>query len=138
MKLEDVKIINLPRFLDARGNLSFAEQNNHIPFEIKRTYWIYDVPGGGNRGGHAFTQTEEFIIALSGSFDVIVDDGINKLTFTLNRSYYGLYIPNGLWRELNNFSTNSLALEFASTEYDPEDYIRDYERYKNLKIDGKI
>jgi dTDP-4-dehydrorhamnose 3,5-epimerase-like enzyme len=136
MKLEDVKIINLPRFLDARGNLSFAEQNNHIPFEIKRTYWIYDVPGGENRGGHAFIQTEEFIIALSGSFDVIVDDGINKRTFTLNRSFYGLYIPNGLWRELNNFSTNSLALEFASTEYDPADYIRDYDEYLKLRNNG--
>ena len=136
MKLEDVKIINLPRFLDARGNLSFAEQNNHIPFEIKRTYWIYDVPGGENRGGHAFIQTEEFIIALSGSFDVIVDDGVNKRTFTLNRSYYGLYIPNGLWRELNNFSTNSLALEFASTEYDPADYIRDYGEYLKMRNNG--
>ena len=136
MKLEDVKIINLPRFLDARGNLSFAEQNNHIPFEIKRTYWIYDVPGGENRGGHAFVQTEEFIIALSGSFDVIVDDGVNKRTFTLNRSYYGLYIPNGLWRELNNFSTNSLALEFASTEYDPADYIRDYGEYIKMRNNG--
>lgn len=133
MTVNDVKLIELPKFLDARGNLSFAEQNNHVPFEIKRTYWIYDVPGGENRGGHAFTQTEEFIIALSGSFDVIVDDGINKRTFTLNRSYYGLYIPNGLWRELNNFSTNSLALEFASTEYDPADYIRDYDEYFKLR-----
>lgn len=136
MTVNDVKLIELPKFLDARGNLSFAEQNNHVPFEIKRTYWIYDVPGGENRGGHAFTQTEEFIIALSGSFDVIVDDGINKRTFTLNRSYYGLYIPNGLWRELNNFSTNSLALEFASTEYDPADYIRDYDEYFKLRNNG--
>ena len=136
MTINDVKIIELPKFLDARGNLSFAEQNNHVPFEIKRTYWIYDVPGGENRGGHAFIQTEEFIIALSGSFDVIVDDGIKKRTFTLNRSYYGLYIPNGLWRELNNFSTNSLALEFASTEYDPADYIRDYDEYLKLRNNG--
>lgn len=136
MTINDVKIIELPKFLDARGNLSFAEQNNHVPFEIKRTYWIYDVPGGENRGGHAFTQTEEFILALSGSFDVIVDDGVNKRTFTLNRSYYGLYIPNGLWRELNNFSTNSLALEFASTEYDPADYIRDYGEYIKMRNNG--
>lgn len=136
MTINDVKIIELPKFLDARGNLSFAEQNNHVPFEIKRTYWIYDVPGGENRGGHAFIQTEEFIIALSGSFDVIVDDGVNKRTFTLNRSYYGLYIPNGLWRELNNFSTNSLALEFASTEYDPADYIRDYGEYIKMRNNG--
>ena len=138
MTINDVKIIELPKFLDARGNLSFAEQNNHIPFEIKRTYWIYDVPGGENRGGHAFKETEEFIIALSGSFDVVVDDGYNKITYALNRSYYGLYIPKGLWREINNFSTNSLALEFASTEYNPVDYIRDYETYMNLKINGKI
>ena len=107
MTVDDVKIIDLPKFLDARGNLSFVEQNNHIPFEIKRTYWIYDVPGGENRGGHAFKETEEFIIALSGGFDVMVDDGDEKKTFTLNRSYYGLYIPKGIWREINNFSTNS-------------------------------
>lgn len=138
MTVDDVKIIDLPKFLDARGNLSFVEQNNHIPFEIKRTYWIYDVPGGENRGGHAFKKTDEFIIALSGGFDVMVDDGQEKKTFTLNRSYYGLYIPNGIWREMINFSTNSLALEFASTEYDPDDYIRDYNEYLTLKDDGKI
>ena len=116
-------IINLPRYIDARGNLSFAEQNNHIPFEIKRTYWLYDVPGGESRGGHAYRENQEFVIALSGSFDVIVDDGHDKMTFNLNRSYYGLYIPNGMWREFNNFSTNSLALEFASTKFNPNDYI---------------
>ena len=138
MTINDVKIIELPKFLDARGNLSFAEQNNHIPFEIKRIYWIYDVPGGENRGGHAFKETEEFIIALSGSLDVVINDGSLQRTYTLNRSYYGLYIPKGLWREINNFSTNSLALEFASTEYNPEDYVRDYEIYKNLKTNGKI
>jgi dTDP-4-dehydrorhamnose 3,5-epimerase-like enzyme len=107
--IEDVKIIELPKFADPRGNLSFVEQLNHIPFEIKRTYWIYDVPGGENRGGHAFKKNEEFIIALSGAFDVIVDDGENKKKFTLNRSYYGLFVPAGLWREMDNFSTNSLA-----------------------------
>ena len=136
MALDKVKIIELPKICDPRGNLSFIEGDNHIPFKIERTYWIYDVPGGENRGGHAFIQTEEFIIALSGSFDVIVDDGFNKRTFTLNRSYYGLYIPNGLWRELNNFSTNSLALEFASTEYDPADYIRDYGEYLKMRNNG--
>jgi len=94
--LKDVKVLELPKFTDPRGNLSFVEQLNHIPFEIKRTYWIYDVPGGENRGGHAFRQNEEFIIALSGAFDVIVDDGKEKKTFTLNRSYYGLYVPAGL------------------------------------------
>lgn len=138
MTVDDVRIIELPKFLDARGNLSFAEQNTHIPFEIKRTYWIYDVPGGENRGGHAFKETEEFIIALSGSFDVVVDDGNVKKTVTLNRSYYGLFIPKGVWREINNFSTNSLALEFASTQYNPDDYIRKYDDYLNYKNHGKI
>ena len=132
------EIVQLPKFLDARGNLSFAQNNTHIPFEIKRTYWLYDVPGGENRGGHAYRETEEFVIALSGSFDVIVDDGKEKKTFHLNRSYYGLYIPKGMWREMDNFSTNSLALEFASTNYNPEDYIRDYNEFLKLKEDGKI
>ena len=108
--VEDVRIIELPKFLDARGNLSFVEQLNHIPFEIRRTYWIYDVPGGEARGGHAFKANQEFIVALSGSFDVVVDDGLKKEKFTLNRSYYGLYVPAGLWRVIENFSTNSLAL----------------------------
>ena len=138
MTVEDCKIIELPRFLDARGNLSFVEQNNHIPFEIKRTYWIYDVPGGEERGGHAFRQNEEFIVALSGAFDVVVDDGQQKKTFTLNRSYYGLYVPNGFWREMKNFSTNSFALEFGSTHYDKADYIRSYEEFLKLKGNGEI
>ena len=127
--INDVKIIELPKFLDARGNLSFAEQNNHVPFEIKRTYWIYDVPGGENRGGHAYRDNEEFIVALSGAFDVVVDDGENRKSFALNRSYYGLYVPAGLWRTMENFSTNSLALEFGSKHFDKEDYIRNYEEY---------
>lgn len=138
MNIEDVKIIELPKFADPRGNLSFVEQLNHIPFEIKRTYWIYDVPGGENRGGHAFIHNEEFIVALSGAFDVIVDDGERKKTFTLNRSYYGLYVPAGLWREMENFSTNSLALEFGSIHYDEKDYIRDYQVYLKMKKDGTI
>ena len=133
VSIEDVKIIELPKFLDARGNLSFVEQLNHIPFEIKRTYWIYDVPGGEERGGHAFKENQEFIVALSGSFDVVVDDGENKKTFTLNRSYYGLYIPQGLWRTMENFSTNSLALEFGSLHYDGADYIYDYEEYLSYR-----
>ncbi len=132
------KIIYLPKFLDARGNLSFVEQENHIPFEIKRTYWLYDVPGGEDRGGHAFRENQEVVIALSGAFDVIVDDGEKKKTFTLNRSYYGLYIPKGLWRTMENFSTNSFALEFGSEHYNKEDYIRDYELFKKMKKDGKI
>lgn len=138
MLIKDVKIIELPKFTDPRGNLSFVEQLNHIPFEIKRTYWIYDVPGGENRGGHAFRQNEEFIVALSGAFDVIVDDGKEKRKFTLNRSYYGLYVPAGLWREMENFSTNSLALEFGSIHYNRYDYIRDYSEYLNLKRNGTI
>ena len=136
--IDDVRIIELPKFTDPRGNLSFAEQLNHIPFEIKRTYWIYDVPGGENRGGHAFRENEEFIVALSGAFDVIVDDGETKKTFSLNRSYYGLYVPAGLWREMENFSTNSLALEFGSIHYNKLDYIRNYEDYLKMKRDGKI
>lgn len=138
MTVEDVKLIELPRFLDARGNLSFVEQLNHIPFEIKRTYWIYDVPGGENRGGHAFIKNQEFIVALSGAFDVVVDDGTNKIRIALNRSYYGLYVPAGLWREIINFSTNSLALEFGSEHYSEEDYIRKYDEFLKLKQDGQI
>ena len=138
ISIQDAKIIELPKILDARGNLSFAEQNNHIPFEIKRTYWIYDVPGGEARGGHAYRKNEEFIIALSGAFDVIVDDGTNKKTFTLSRSYYGLYVPAGLWREMVNFSTNSLALEFGSMPYAPADYIREYDEFIKLKHNGSL
>lgn len=134
----DNKIVNLPKFLDSRGNLSFVEQQNHVPFEIKRTYWIYDVPGGEQRWGRAFKECEEFIISLSGSFDVILDDGHQKHTYTLNRSYYGLYIPKGMWRVLDNFSTNSVALVMASTYYDENDYIRDYEEFIKFKQYGKI
>lgn len=136
--VDDVRIIELPKFLDARGNLSFVEQNSHIPFEIKRTYWIYDVPGGEDRGGHAFKKNEEVVIALSGAFDVVVDDGEQKKTISLNRSYYGLYIPQGLWRAIENFSTNSFALEFGSVGYSVDDYIRDYGGFLKLKKDGKI
>lgn len=129
MTVDEVKIIELPKFLDARGNLSFAENNNQIPFTIKRTYWLYDVPGGVARGGHAEINNEELIIAMSGSFDILVDDGEKQKTYTLNRSYYGLYIPKGLWREIKEFSTNALALEFGSIAYDVNDYIRDYDAF---------
>lgn len=138
MTIDDCKIIELPRFLDARGNLSFAEQNKQIPFKIQRTYWIYDVPGGEARGGHAFRQNQEFIVALSGAFEVVVDDGNKKQVFTLNRSYYGLYVPAGLWRSMENFSTNSFALEFGSMHYDANDYVRDYDDFLKLKKDGEI
>lgn len=130
MSIERVVRINLPKILDERGNLSFLEGNVHIPFEIKRAYWIYDVPGGEERGGHSYFTNQEFIIALSGSFDVILDDGRIQKTFTLNRSYYGLYVPSGIWRQMNNFSTNSLAFVIASTEFNENDYERDFDRFK--------
>ena len=133
MILEKVKLIQLPKILDRRGNLTFIEGNNHIPFEIKRAYWIYDVPGGETRGGHAFREQKEFIVALSGSFDVVVNTGSEKITFQLNRSYTGLYIPKGMWRHMENFSTNSLALVLASTAFNKNDYIYDYDEYCSLK-----
>jgi len=120
------EIINLPKFEDPRGNLSFIEEGRHIRFTIKRTYWIYDVPSGQSRGGHAFKKQHEFIVALSGSFDVKVDNGQKKQIFSLSRSYYGLYIPAGLWRQMQNFSTNSVALVLSSTNFDEYDYIYDY------------
>lgn len=129
MDIRNCQIIDLPKILDRRGNLSIIEQYKNIPFKIARTYWIYDVPGGEKRGGHAYRENEEFIVALSGSFDVVLDDGKNREVFSLNRSYYGLYIPGGLWREMNNFSTNSLALVLASTPYNAEDYIYDYQAF---------
>lgn len=132
------KIIHLPKIVDNRGNLSFIEENSHIPFKIERTFWIYDVPGGENRGGHAFKRTEEFIVALSGSFDVVLNDGEKEQVFQLNRSYYGLYVPKMMWREMRNFSTNSLALVMASTSYDGEDYIRDFEQFKTFVQCGQV
>jgi len=123
------RIISLPKFEDPRGNLTFLEEENHVPFKIERVYWIYDVPGGQVRGGHAFREQQEVIIALSGSFDIIVDDGKTKQIFSLNRSYYGLYVPAGLWRQMQNFSTNSLALILSSTPFNKNDYIRDYREF---------
>lgn len=127
--LAKVKLINLPKIEDPRGNLSFIEEEQHIPFKIERTYWIYDVPGGQVRGGHAFKIQQEFIVALSGSFDVIIDDGKENKTFSLNRSYYGLYLPAGLWRQMENFSTNALAMVLSSTSFSQNDYIRDYSEF---------
>lgn len=138
MEINDCQLFELPRFNDPRGNLSYVEQLNHIPFVIKRTYWLYDVPGGESRGGHAYKDNQEFIVALSGSFDVVLDDGKEKRTFTLNRSYYGLYVPKGLWREMENFSTNSFAMILSSTDFDANDYIRNYDEFLKLKHDGKI
>ena len=134
MKLDKVKILDLPKILDERGNLSFLEGGNHIPFKIKRTYWIYDVPGGQMRGGHAYKNLHEVIIALSGSFDVVLNDGIEEKRYHLNRSYFGLYVPQGIWRHLDNFSTNSLCLIVASDVYDEEDYIRDFEEYQKMNL----
>lgn len=126
----NARIINFPKIVDPRGNLTFIEGNHHVPFDIKRVYWIYDVPGGEIRGGHAFKEQQELIISLSGSFDVVVDNGSSIQKFSLNRSYYGLYVPAGMWRHMENFSTNSLALVLASTVYKKEDYIRDYEEFR--------
>ena len=127
------QIVPLHKAVDARGNLSFFENGNSLPFAIKRTYWIYDVPGGESRGGHAFRETEEFVVALSGSFDVSLDDGNVRQVFHLNRSYYGLYIPRMYWRQMDNFSTNSLALIVASTEFSEDDYIRDYDSFRTQR-----
>lgn len=132
--IEKIKLIELPTIPDLRGNLSIVEEMDEIPFKIERVYWIYDVPGGQVRGGHAFRKQQEMIIALSGSFDVFVDDGTTQKTFSLNRSYYGLYIPAGLWRQMQNFSTNSLAMVLSSTHYYVEDYIRDYNEFVTLSM----
>ena len=134
-RMNKPRVIELARHFDPRGNLSVIEDYKDIPFKIERSYWIYDVPGGEARGGHAYKENDEFIVALSGSFDVILDDGIKKQTFCLNRSYYGLYVPKGIWREMVNFSTNSLAFVLASTKYDAKDYIRDYEEFLRFAKD---
>lgn len=131
----ELQILQLPKFEDPRGNLSFIEEGKHIEFTIQRTYWIYDVPSGQVRGGHAFKKQYELIVALSGSFDVMIDNGKKKENFSLSRSYYGLYIPAGLWRQMQNFSTNSVALVLSSTHYDENDYIYDYSdflKYRNI------
>lgn len=125
-------LCSLPRYLDDRGNLSYFENGNQIPFEIKRVHWIFDVPGGEERGGLAYKETEEFIVAASGSFDVIIDDGTSRWTIQLNRSYNGVYIPKGLWRAVENFSTNAVAIIAASTLYDEDDAIRDYKEFLKL------
>ncbi|MBG6236649.1 hypothetical protein IWX76_003243 [Pedobacter sp. CAN_A7] len=127
------RIIELPKILDKRGNLSFVEYPGQIPFEIYRTYWIYDVPGGEIRGSHAFKEQLEFIIALSGSFDVVLHNGAEEVKYSLNRSYYGLYVPKMHWRRIENFSTNSLALIVSDSAFSESDYIRDFDEFKELK-----
>jgi hypothetical protein len=135
MKIKNkVEIINLPKIEDERGNLSFVEELKHIPFKIMRAYWIYDVPGGEYRGSHAYRESEELIVALSGSFDVILNDGKEETKFSLTRSYYGLYIPVLVYRRLENFSTNSLALVLSSTRYNESDYIRDFNEFMTSKL----
>ena len=130
--MSKTRIIKLPKIEDPRGNLSFLESNNHIPFKIERTYWIYDVPGGEIRGGHAFKEQCELIIALSGSFDVLLNDGNKENKYSLNRSYTALFIPNLIWKSLENFSTNSLALIVSSKKYDENDYLRNFDEFKKI------
>lgn len=133
LSLQECKIVSLPVVHDRRGNLTYIESSNIIPFEIKRVYYLYDVPGGAERGGHAHKQLHQLIIAMSGSFDVLLDDGKNKKTFHLNRSYNGLYICPMIWREMNNFSSGSVCMVLASTFYDEEDYYREYSEFMHVR-----
>lgn len=132
--IQEPQIIQLPKILDDRGNLSFLENQAQIPFDVKRVHWIYDVPGGEERGGVAYRETEEFLVAMSGSFDVVVRDAEHEWKFSLNRSYMGIYVPKGMWRAIENFSTNSVAVIAASTHYDPTDGIRNFD---NLLVETK-
>ena len=133
MSIEDCKIIDFPKISDPRGNLSVIEGGIHIPFDIKRVYYLYDVPGGSSRAGHGHKELEQLIVAMSGSFDVVVDDGVQRKKFQLNRSYYGLYIPKGMWREVDNFSSGGVCLVLASTLYDPLDYFYEYSDFTDFK-----
>ena len=129
MTIKDCRIIELPKISDPRGNLTFIEGSQQVPFDIQRVYYLYDVPGGSERGGHAHRDLHQLIIAMSGSFDVVLDDGIEKKTFHLNRSYYGLYVSSMVWRELDNFSSGSVSMVLASNKYTEDDYIRDYQEF---------
>ncbi len=134
MALRDCRIIDLPKIIDTRGNLTFIEGGRHVPFPIQRVYYLYDVPGGAERGGHAHKGLHQLIVAMSGSFDVVLDDGHEKKRYHLNRSYYGLYVCPMIWRELDNFSSGSVCMVLASNLYDEEDYYRDYQEFnKALK-----
>lgn len=137
MPLNDCRIIELPKISDPRGNLSFIEGSQHIPFDIKRVYYLYDVPGGSDRGSHAHKNLHQFIVAMSGSFDVVLDDGKEKKRFHLNRSYYGLYVCPMIWRELDNFSSGAVCLVLASEHFSEADYIRDYQQFLT-KINNKV
>ena len=136
MSIHDCKIIDLPKIHDPRGNLSFIEPGRPVPFVIRRVYWIYDVPGGEVRGGHAYKELQEFFIALSGSFNVVLNDGLDTKVVTLNRSYFGLYVPNMIWRRLENFSTNAVCLILASMPYNENDYLRDFRMFQEIKMRG--
>jgi hypothetical protein len=127
--VEHCRLLDFPKIHDPRGNLTFVEGGGHVPFEIRRAYWIYGVPGGEKRGGHAYRELHEVVIALSGSFEVHVDDGVRRRSHVLNRGYVGLYLPNMIWRELDHFSTNAVCLILASAPYDPGDYVRDKVEY---------
>jgi len=132
MALEHCLLIELPKISDPRGNLSFIEGGQHIPFDIKRVYYLYDVPGGSDRGSHAHKNLHQFVVAMSGSFDVVLDDGKEKKRFHLNRSYYGLYVCPMMWRDLDNFSSGAVCMVLASAHYDESDYIRDYSQFTSL------
>lgn len=133
MPLDDCRIIELPKISNPQGNLTFVESDNHIPFDIKRVYYVYDVPGGAERGGHAHKELHQLIIAMSGSFDITLDDGKHKKKFHLSRSYYGLYVCPMIWREMDNFSSNSVLMVLASNKYTEEDYYRDYDDFMRAR-----
>ena len=138
MTMKECLLLNFPKITDTRGNLSVIEENNQVPFHIKRVFYLYDVPSGETRGGHALKATKQVIIALSGSFDVVLDDGVVRKSFFLNRPHYGLYIHPGVWRELKNFSSNSIALTLASAIFSEEDYVRDYETFRRMTTKGEL
>lgn len=136
IRVGDCRLIDLPKIVDARGNLTFVEGGRHVPFAFPRVYWLYDVPGGERRGGHAYRLLDELLIALSGSFDVVLDDGTTRATVHMSRPNSGLFVPRMTWRHLENFTTNGVCLILASTAYDESDYVRDYDEFRQLKGRG--
>lgn len=134
MPISNCRIIDLPKIQNPKGNLTFVENSVHIPFDIKRVYYVYDVPGGSERGSHAHRKLHQFIIAMSGSFDVVLNDGLQQKRFHLNRSHYGLYVSPMMWRDLDNFSSGAVCMVLASTHYDAGDYIRDYDEFRRIAV----